>query len=136
MRGSVLAFLLLSSFFSCAGSNEVERQIEQRIQPVGKVHVQEELETTVKKIRPVHKEEPGKKIYERFCGVCHRDGLVGAPKIHDQQAWSSRLSGRTLNELVTSALKGLNAMPAKGTCFACTEEDIKSAIEYMLPNND
>jgi cytochrome c5 len=35
--------------------------------------------------------------------------------------------------LVASSIKGLNAMPAKGTCFKCMDEDLKAAISYMLP---
>lgn len=135
MRPSIMTILLFfSSLMYAVASDVQEQQIEQRIQPVGKVHVQEEGLTKQEPI--VQKETPGQKIYERFCVVCHRDGLVGAPKFHDQQAWKSRLSGRKLEELVTSAVKGLNAMPAKGTCYECNEDDIKSAVEYMLPNHD
>ncbi|PJD95332.1 MAG: cytochrome c5 family protein [Legionella sp.] len=81
-------------------------------------------------------ESTGQKIYERFCVVCHRDGLVGAPKFRELSQWEKRLSGREIDELVASALKGKNAMPAKGTCYECTEDDLKSAVEYMLPHHD
>lgn len=134
MRFVVVLVLLGISYFSHA-AEDTEQQIEQRIQPVGKVHVQEEQKEPTNTNEPVIKEEPGQKIYERYCVVCHKEGLVGAPKLHDEQAWKSRLSGRTLDDLVVSAVKGLNAMPAKGTCYECTEEDIKSAIEYMLPKS-
>lgn len=134
MRFVVAAICIGLCLVNYARSDNTE-QIEQRIQPMGKVHVQEEEKPQVDKRLEV-RSTPGQKIYERFCVVCHRDGLVGAPKFHDEQAWKSRLSGKTLNELVSSAVKGLNAMPAKGTCFECTEDDIKSAIEYMLPNHD
>ncbi|RUR12020.1 cytochrome c5 family protein [Legionella sp. km772] len=134
MRLSLLAILWLCSNLIYAASNSEVLQIEQRIQPVGKVHVQDETVKTQK--QSTEKQKVGKKIYERFCVVCHRDGLVGAPKFHDEQAWESRLAGKKLEELVASAIKGLNAMPAKGTCYECNEEDIKSAVEYMLPNHD
>ncbi len=134
MRSGVMTILFVFSSLICAASpSEEQQQIEQRIQPVGQVHVQEEKvknqEQTTKK------ETAGQKIYERFCVVCHRDGLVGAPKFHDEQGWKSRLSGRTLDDLVAAALKGLNAMPAKGTCYECNEDDIKAAVEYMLPKS-
>lgn len=131
----IVGFVLLGiSFLTCAAYDDSEAQIEQRTQPVGQVHVKEERnEQSINNEQTVTKEVPGQKIYERYCVVCHKEGLVGAPIIHDKQAWKSRLSGRTLNELVVSAVKGLNAMPAKGTCYECTDDDIKSAIEYMLP---
>ena len=134
MRSGILAILLLFSSLIYGVSEVDEQQIEQRIQPIGHVHVQgealENQETSTKE------EAVGKKVYERFCVVCHRDGLVGAPKFQDDHAWKSRLAGRKLEELVATAVKGLNAMPAKGTCYECNEEDIKSAVEYMLPNHD
>lgn len=132
-----LVLLMISCcFFSglLAAAEVNEQQIEQRIQAVGKVHIQAEAAQVSGK--DAKNAVVGQKVYERFCVVCHRDGLVGAPKFHDEQAWKSRLSGRTLEELVASAMKGLNAMPAKGTCYECNEDDIKSAVEYMLPNHD
>lgn len=126
MRFSLLAVLLFCSSFIHAE----DQQIEQRIQPVGQVHVQEMQAPDAKKT------DAGQKTYERFCVVCHREGLAGAPKFRDEQAWKSRLAGRKLEDLVASAIKGLNAMPAKGTCYECNEDDIKSAVEYMLPNHD
>lgn len=131
MRWVVMTLLLVVSLVINADENTTEQGIKQRIQPVGKVHVQEE---SVKASTP--KETQGQKIYERYCMACHRDGLVGAPKIQDEQSWKSRLSDKTLEDLVSSATKGLNAMPAKGTCYECNEDDIKSAIEYMLPNHE
>lgn len=81
------------------------------------------------------KEKPGKETYEQYCTVCHRDGLVGAPRFRNEQDWQSRLKGRKLEDLITSSIKGLNAMPAKGTCSQCSEEDLKAAISYMLPKS-
>jgi cytochrome c5 len=34
--------------------------------------------------------------------------------------------------LLATAISGLNAMPPKGTCAACSDEELKVAIEYML----
>lgn len=124
MRFVFLILGLLFGFFVEA-ADDVSQQIKNN-QTLEKIEVPEK----------VKKENNGKKIYDRFCVVCHRDGLVGAPKFQDEKAWKSRLSNRTINDLVVSALKGLNAMPAKGTCYECNEEDIKSAVEYMLPNHD
>jgi cytochrome c5 len=75
----------------------------------------------------------GKSIYEQYCIVCHRDGVAGAPKWRDPKDWNARLSGRGLSDLLASSLKGLNAMPARGTCMDCNEKDLEAAIQYMLP---
>jgi cytochrome c5 len=74
----------------------------------------------------------GKDIYEQYCITCHQDGLLGAPRFHDKSDWAPRMSKKTIDELVGSSIKGLNAMPSQGTCSDCTEAEMKSAIEYMV----
>lgn len=74
-----------------------------------------------------------KQVYEQHCIMCHRDGVAGAPKFRDEASWKARMADRDIDALVTSAIKGKNAMPPKGTCQECTDSDIKSAIEYMVP---
>lgn len=77
----------------------------------------------------------GKDIYEKYCTVCHASGLAGAPKFQSSE-WSSRCHEKHLKGLLSSAVKGINAMPAKGTCDICQQEDILAAIKYMVPKNE
>jgi cytochrome c5 len=78
----------------------------------------------------------GKEIYERHCFVCHASGLAGAPKFQVEADWTKRCEQKHLSGLVKSAMKGLNAMPAKGTCDTCEAIDIRHAIEYMVNKNE
>ena len=80
-------------------------------------------------------EQAGKAIYEQYCALCHREGLVGAPLFRDEKAWKPRTANKDLDALVASATQGLNAMPQKGTCTTCSETDLKNAIQYMLPQS-
>lgn len=80
-------------------------------------------------------ENSGQTTYEQFCVICHQDGVASAPKFRNETDWKSRLAGRTVDDLVSSATKGLNLMPAQGTCSECTEADLKAAIQYMLPKS-
>lgn len=138
-----LSLAFLGIIFSCTlCADDIEQQeITQRIQPVGKVRVQEEqTNATQEQPKPVEevtavKRTPGQDKYEQYCVVCHKDGLAGAPKLHNAADWAPRLKGRTIDDLVASAVKGLNAMPAKGTCNDCTEDDLKAIIQYMLPKS-
>jgi cytochrome c5 len=77
----------------------------------------------------------GKATYERFCIACHEEGLIGAPKFGDETDWKPRLVGKTIDDLVNSAVNGLNVMPAQGTCSECSKDDLKAAINYMLPKS-
>ncbi len=72
----------------------------------------------------------GKKTYESACAVCHAAGIAGAPKTGDKAAWKTRLAlGKSV--LYASALKGKNAMPAKGGATSLSDADVKAAVDYL-----
>ena len=73
----------------------------------------------------------GKSVYDSACTVCHAAGVAGAPKAGDKAAWAPRLK-TGLNALYASALKGKNAMPAKGGNPALADADLKAAVDYMV----
>jgi len=63
--------------------------------------------------------------------ACHAAGVMGAPKVGAKDQWEPRLA-QGLDTLVTHAVSGIRAMPAKGGNPALTEENIREAIAYML----
>lgn len=68
--------------------------------------------------------------YQKSCKLCHDAGLMGAPKAGDVAAWAPRLAQG--NELLLRHIKqGLNAMPPKGTCTDCTDEEFLKLIDKM-----
>jgi cytochrome c5 len=73
----------------------------------------------------------GKAVYEASCAACHGAGVAGAPKTGDKAAWATRI--KTGNDaLYASAIKGKNAMPAKGGNAALGDAEVKAAVDYML----
>lgn len=76
----------------------------------------------------------GKDVYGSFCTTCHAAGLMGAPKFGDSADWSSR-AGKGIETLYTHAIGGFNSMPAKGMCAACSDDEIKGAVNYMIDNS-
>lgn len=64
----------------------------------------------------------GEDVFKSACTSCHSTGAAGAPKVGDAAAWSARLTERGGIGLYGSALKGFKGMPAKGLCFACTDD--------------
>ena len=135
MRLQFLILLFCCSFVLYASDESQQREIQLRIQPVGKVTVQGQAQTDNKAVSNVETKESGQETYHQYCIVCHRDGLAGAPKFRNEQDWKLRLVKRELNDLLASSIKGLNAMPAKGTYIKCSDEDLKAAISYMLPKS-
>lgn len=68
--------------------------------------------------------------YNKSCAVCHNAGAAGAPKTGDAAAWAPKLE-KGMDALLQSVKNGLNAMPPKGMCFDCTDEEYAALIEYM-----
>tara|TARA_B110000879_G_C10971453_1_gene431587 strand:- start:55 stop:528 length:474 start_codon:yes stop_codon:yes gene_type:complete len=78
---------------------------------------------------------PGKKIYQSFCANCHDvEPLIqlNAPKFRHTDDWALILK-QTPKQRFQNVSQGLNAMPARGGCFECSDELLKQAIDYMLP---
>ncbi|HCE3714017.1 cytochrome C [Vibrio parahaemolyticus] len=101
--------------------------IAERIKPVGDVYLAGS--------EPV-KEGPtgprdGAKVYGTFCIACHASGVNGAPKSGNADDWAPRIA-QGKDVLVKHALEGFNAMPAKGTCMDCSDDEIIAAIDHMI----
>jgi cytochrome c5 len=73
----------------------------------------------------------GEKTYQTFCQVCHAAGVANAPKLGDKEAWAPRIA-KGNDVLLSSVVNGLNAMPPKGTCMTCSEDDLRAAMQYMV----
>ena len=73
----------------------------------------------------------GEEVYNQFCGVCHAAGVGGAPLLGDLAQWQPRID-KGMDVLMASTLNGINAMPPKGTCMNCTDEELGAAVDYML----
>ena len=73
----------------------------------------------------------GQKIYQASCQACHAAGVAGAPKLGDKEAWAPRIA-KGNDALFSSVKNGLNAMPPKGACMSCSDEELRSAIAYMI----
>jgi cytochrome c5 len=73
----------------------------------------------------------GQKIYQTSCQACHAAGIAGAPKLGDKAAWAPRIA-KGNDALLSSVKNGLKAMPPKGTCMSCSEDELRAAVEYMV----
>jgi cytochrome c5 len=73
----------------------------------------------------------GQEVYNKVCAACHAAGVLGAPKVGAKDQWEPRFA-QGLDTLVTHAVTGLRAMPAKGGDPSLTEANIKDSIVYML----
>lgn len=78
---------------------------------------------------------PGEKVYQQYCFSCHTPGISGAPRLGDAEAWAPRIAkGREL--LLQTTIEGIgSAMPARGLCSDCSDQQLADAIDYMIQEN-
>lgn len=76
----------------------------------------------------------GEQIFNTYCVACHMSGVAGAPKFGDQADWQPRID-KGIDTLLKDAISGIKAMPPRGLCFDCSDDELKLAIEYMIDNS-
>ena len=69
-------------------------------------------------------------VYENYCFACHDTGAAGAPRLDQAEFWNATSANR--DRLYSSTIKGIRAMPKKGTCLSCTDEQLKQTVDWML----
>jgi cytochrome c5 len=124
------AILVLASIALSAAAAMDDKSIRDRTMPVGKVCVEGEdcgSASAAAASGPMAPED----IYSNSCAGCHASGVLGAPKLGDAAAWSGRLD-KGLDQLIANAINGINAMPPKGTCASCSDDDIGATVQYMV----
>jgi cytochrome c5 len=106
-----------------ADAAAAEEAVAKRLKPAGTVVV-------VDANAPLQLRD-GKTVTEAACAACHFTGALNAPKIGDKAAWG-KLSGRGLDALTASAIKGVRQMPARGGNPDIPDVEIARAIAYMV----
>jgi|TARA_Y100000034_G_C6665781_1_gene292061 cytochrome c5 len=124
----VTLFSLILSVAVQANDGE-KSEVEKRIKPVGEVYLAGAVTEQVAAAPSGPKS--GADVYQASCFACHGTGAMGAPKKGDAAAWAPR-TAKGMDVLLEHAIKGFNAMPPKGTCMACSDDEIQAAIDFML----
>lgn len=79
-------------------------------------------------------ERSGDEVFNTYCLACHMSGVAGAPIFGDKADWQPHIE-KGMATLLTNATNGINAMPPKGLCFDCNDNEMQSAIQYMIDNS-
>ena len=73
----------------------------------------------------------GDQVYNSACAACHTTGAAGAPKTGDAGAWAARVD-QGMETMVKHAINGYNAMPARGLCADCSDQEIADTVAFMV----
>ncbi|WP_299022525.1 cytochrome c5 family protein [uncultured Photobacterium sp.] len=125
MVAAVAAITFASSTMAADMSDDA---IAERIKPVGSVYLEGDAPAT-----PAVAAGPrsGDTVYGTFCAACHGSGIMGAPKKGNAGDWATRIAQGN-DVLADHAINGFNAMPAKGSCMDCSDDEIIAAINHMI----
>lgn len=123
----VASLALSSSVFAQEMSQQQIDAIDQRTKPVGDVYISGNEPAAAE---VVSEPRDGASVYKTYCTTCHSTGISGAPKTGDGHDWAPRLA-KGMDTLKEHAINGFNAMPAKGTCSNCSDDEIVAAIKHM-----
>ena len=137
----VLVFVATSLLlWGCSSNDESltltanqEQQVAERIAPAGHVVMEGQSVASSPAANSVSGRS-GDDIYNTNCIACHNSGVAGAPMYGDVSAWASRLE-QGIETVYANAINGIRAMPARGTCMTCSDDEVKSAIDYILVNS-
>jgi cytochrome c5 len=108
--------------------------IAERLKPVGEVCVMGEECKGVGAVAVVAggAARTADDIIAKHCSACHTPGILGAPKTGDTPAWKARADKEGgVDGILKTAIAGINAMPPKGTCADCTDDELREAIVKM-----
>lgn len=123
--------LLAASGIASSQSATLAEEIKSRIAPVGTVCMAGD-ECAAAPAAPASAEpRSGKEVYDATCGSCHAIGVSGAPKFGSADDWAPRIA-QGMDVLYTHSFEGLNAMPARGLCMNCSDDELKGAVDYMV----
>ena len=121
---------LVSLFYM--GTGIADADIAERIKKVGEVCIEGKECGAVQVVVAAAGSAGVEENYNKSCAVCHITGVAGAPKLDDAAAWEPRIA-KGMDTLYNSVINGLPpAMPAKGMCFSCSDDDLRALVDYMV----
>lgn len=85
---------------------------------------------TLKDVNAPKQLQAGAAIYQTTCSACHATGVAGSPKAGDAAAWAPRIA-QGFDMLVSHAVSGIRAMPAKGGNPDLDDVEIARAVVFM-----
>lgn len=138
----VLALIIHNREYDGEQSAARQAAVEERLQPVAGIYAgetgraaaqaaAEEAAAGSEQQVAFEGSTDGEMIYSRVCAACHDSGAAGAPRMVAAEM-GERLSDKGRETLVSNAIDGINAMPARGGRSDLSDEQVTASVDYML----
>lgn len=160
LKTSLLTTLLAASWLATAADTDRSEVLE-RIKPVGAVSLVGQPVPAPAAAAPAAKTAPAPAaeaapavvataeaapaatgsvdaagIYQKTCSVCHAAGVANAPILGNKEKWAPHIA-KGKEVLYTSSINGTAlGMPPRGTCAACSDDDLKAVVDYMVSQSE
>ncbi len=129
--GKLSLFSCLTLFSPAGFAANKADQIAERVKPAGTVCLAgDTCASEVAVVASSDGPRSAEDIYNTNCTACHSTGAAGAPIKGNAAHWKPRLA-KGKETLYENAIKGIGAMPAKGLCMNCSDEEIKATVDYL-----
>ncbi len=131
---TLFAVFGLGALLSLSGhalTDKQKKEIEGRIKPAGSVCLEGDSSCGGAVAATGGAPKSAEDVYATTCKMCHDAGVAGAPKTGDKAAWKPRLA-QGLDTLHHNAIAGIRAMPPKGTCASCSDDEVIAAVDFMI----
>jgi len=137
--GLVLGLSMVATVAVAEEMGSSDASIIERIKPLGLVATSA---AEAKQASPIVEEAPvvasgpmsAEQVFNSACMACHATGAAGAPKVGDAAAWAPRIA-QGMDVLINHAINGFNAMPPRGGAAQLSDDEVKSAITYMVDSS-
>lgn len=127
---------LVTAIFSLSAIASTDADTEaliERIKPVGSICVEgdESCAGAVVAAPAASSARSAEDIYNANCTACHSTGAAGAPRLGNAEEWAPHID-KGIETLYKHAIEGFNAMPARGLCMTCSDDEIHATVDYIL----
>ncbi len=109
--------------------------ISDRIKSLGEVTLEAGAQPAKAVVAEALPADAGEKRYKTTCALCHEPNVaksMGSPAFRSAADWKPRMTVG-IDGMLQIAIKGKGAMPPRGTCMQCSDEELRMTIQYMLP---
>lgn len=137
IRSFFIAFIgLVLLVATASGQSAREQAMIDRLSPVGSVCMAGDPCAAAAVAAAPTGPRAAEDIYNSTCMACHMTGASNAPRLGNAEEWAPRIA-RGLDALYTSVFNGVEVdgvltMPVNGLCLDCSEDELKSVVDYMV----
>lgn len=124
----LLALAIIS--LSALALNDREQAIADRLAPVGETCMAGEACAAGGAATAGGPKDP-EQVYNTYCMACHMTGASDAPILGNVDQWTPRIANG-MDAMYSNAINGIGAMPPRGICMDCSDEDIQATVDYIV----